>query len=220
MSWHYSQALVADYSQAICLDGELSVPSSSTSTDDRSSAPVRTIAHFRPSQFGMTLEPSTAQRGEDVLTWYLAGFPAKPIQPRLEAALRRTIYGRKCGASWQRQLPGTYLPRTLRPLRSSAQRRTSTSWVTKPKSFPLARKTWAVTICGKDIGFVHTPTTKANYLAPSMQKWPACQNFTVVFGYISPTIHEHLMGWPIGWSDLKPLATDRFQSWRQQHGAS
>ena len=29
---------------------------------------------------------------------------------------------------------------------------------------------------------------------------------------------EWLMGWPIGWTDLKPLATDRFRQWLGQFG--
>ena len=29
---------------------------------------------------------------------------------------------------------------------------------------------------------------------------------------------EWLMGWPIGWSDSRPLATDRFPQWLQSHG--
>jgi hypothetical protein len=29
---------------------------------------------------------------------------------------------------------------------------------------------------------------------------------------------EVLMGWPIGWTDLQPLGTDKFRSWLQQHG--
>ena len=36
-------------------------------------------------------------------------------------------------------------------------------------------------------------------------------------GTLNPTWVEWLMGWPIGWTDLKPLETARFQSWRQQH---
>jgi hypothetical protein len=30
---------------------------------------------------------------------------------------------------------------------------------------------------------------------------------------------EVLMGWPVGWTDLQPLETDRFRRWWQQHGA-
>ena len=33
-----------------------------------------------------------------------------------------------------------------------------------------------------------------------------------------PEFIEEVMGWPIGWSELKPLATDKFHQWRRQHG--
>ena len=29
---------------------------------------------------------------------------------------------------------------------------------------------------------------------------------------------EHLMGWPIGWTDLEPLETGKFQQWSRSHG--
>lgn len=29
---------------------------------------------------------------------------------------------------------------------------------------------------------------------------------------------EWIMGWPIGWTDLKPLAMDKFQEWSDLHG--
>jgi hypothetical protein len=37
-------------------------------------------------------------------------------------------------------------------------------------------------------------------------------------GQLNPDWVEWLMGWPIGWTELKPLAMDRFQEWQQQHG--
>jgi hypothetical protein len=37
-------------------------------------------------------------------------------------------------------------------------------------------------------------------------------------GRLNPTWVEWLMGWPLGWTDLKPLETDKFQQWQQQHG--
>lgn len=36
-------------------------------------------------------------------------------------------------------------------------------------------------------------------------------------GHLNPTWVEWLMGWPIGWTDLKPLAMDKFLEWQQQH---
>lgn len=35
---------------------------------------------------------------------------------------------------------------------------------------------------------------------------------------LNPAWVEWLMGWPIGHTELKPLETDRFQEWQQQHG--
>jgi hypothetical protein len=36
-------------------------------------------------------------------------------------------------------------------------------------------------------------------------------------GQLNPTWVEWLMGWPLGWTDLKPSETDKFQQWQQQH---
>jgi hypothetical protein len=33
-----------------------------------------------------------------------------------------------------------------------------------------------------------------------------------------PSFSEWMMGWPIGWTDLKPLEMDKFQKWLEQHG--
>jgi hypothetical protein len=38
-----------------------------------------------------------------------------------------------------------------------------------------------------------------------------------VDGWINPELSEWLMGWPIGWTDLKPLEMDKFQEWLQHH---
>lgn len=37
-------------------------------------------------------------------------------------------------------------------------------------------------------------------------------------GQLNPDWVEWLMGWPIGWTDSKPLEMDKFQAWQQQHG--
>lgn len=37
-------------------------------------------------------------------------------------------------------------------------------------------------------------------------------------GNLNPTWVEWLMGWPIGWTDLQPLAMDKFQQWSDSHG--
>ncbi len=37
-------------------------------------------------------------------------------------------------------------------------------------------------------------------------------------GQLNPMWVEWLMGWPLGWTDLKPLETDKFRSWLRLHG--
>jgi hypothetical protein len=37
-------------------------------------------------------------------------------------------------------------------------------------------------------------------------------------GQLNPTWVEWLMGWPLGWTDLKPLAMDKYHLWLLKHG--
>lgn len=37
-------------------------------------------------------------------------------------------------------------------------------------------------------------------------------------GQLNPTWVEWLMGWPLEWTDLRPLGTDKFRRWRRSHG--
>jgi hypothetical protein len=39
-------------------------------------------------------------------------------------------------------------------------------------------------------------------------------------GSLNPPCVEWLMGWPIGWTELRALAMDRFQQWLSSHGKS
>jgi|SRR5579862_19714 len=218
MSWHFSRALAEAYSQATCSDGEQSAPSNSPNIVVACSGKGSVTGQFLTSQFGTILEPSTVCLGEAALTWFREAFPARRIPRRLEVATSRMISGRKCSESWQRQLPGTYLPRILHGRQSKRPRKISVTWVTKSGALPYPRQTWVAITYGNDIGYVHTPTKKINYHARSMQKWPACRAFVQAFGEPTPVIHEWLMAWPIGWSALKPLETDKFQSWLRRHG--
>jgi len=42
----------------------------------------------------------------------------------------------------------------------------------------------------------------------------------MIGGPLNPVFVEWLMGWPIGWTDLKPLEMDKFQRWLDLHGMS
>lgn len=75
------------------------------------------------------------------------------------------------------------------------------------------RKTWITKTFGEDIGLVHTPTTMANYSAPSMMKHQGCRNFKKVFNKPAPKNAEYLMGFPLGASSPDPQKKENFEKW-------
>lgn len=77
-------------------------------------------------------------------------------------------------------------------------------------------QTWIQRTFGDDFGFVHTPTTMANYAAPSMMKHKGCQNFKMVFEKPTPMNAEYLMGFPLGASTLLPQKIDNLELWLNQ----
>ena len=65
-----------------------------------------------------------------------------------------------------------------------------------------------------------TPTVCGNYNRKGSSATSGDGLATAVGGTLNPTWVEWLMGWPLGWTALKPLATDKFQSWQQQHSGT
>lgn len=76
MSWHYSQALVEDFSAATCSDGERFAPLKSMTTHAAYCWRDRTMESLDLFQYGMTFDPLTADLGGELLTWCLAVFRA------------------------------------------------------------------------------------------------------------------------------------------------
>jgi hypothetical protein len=80
------------------------------------------------------------------------------------------------------------------------------------------RKTWATPrtsdykSCGPVGSKSHHHMTEKQYLCAQVKKEDQPT------GHLNPTWVEWLMGWPIGWTDSKPLETDRFQQWWNSHG--
>ena len=231
MSWHFSRALVAAYSADTCSDGELSAPSSATPTPQAYCSPDRMTAVSRLSRFGMTFAPLTADRGEELLTWYLAGFPARtsalPERARASMALDRA-----CGLKWHESL-ARFDPDACewRTVQHSLFADLGESLVIWPRSGMtvgggcwarpmLARHTSAnasgllPTLTARDFKSDScTPEFRAKRDAMTMGKtlpW-------VLGGLLNPTWCEWFMGFPLGWTEFAPLEMPRFQEWRQQH---
>lgn len=72
---------------------------------------------------------------------------------------------------------------------------------------------WIQNEYGIDFGWVHTPTTMANYTCPSMMKHAGCRNYKVVFGKPEPQDAEYLMGFPIGASIPCSLDIENYKKW-------
>jgi hypothetical protein len=56
--------------------------------------------------------------------------------------------------------------------------------------------------------------------APSQAQRHSPNLNSVIGGQLNPEWVEWLMGWPIGWTELMPLATDKLQQWQRSHGVS
>lgn len=76
------------------------------------------------------------------------------------------------------------------------------------------KRSWIKSIFGLKFGLVHTPTTMANYSAPSMQHHKGCKNFVKVFQKPTPDNAEYLMGFPIGASSLYQVNKKNLDEWR------
>ena len=79
MSWLFSAALVEEFSEATSSDGAPSAPSNGNPIPQAYCAPDKMTAFSRLSRFGMTYAPLTENRGEELLTLYLAVFRAKTL---------------------------------------------------------------------------------------------------------------------------------------------
>lgn len=226
MSWLYSQVLVEEYLVENCSDGEQSALLNGKPIQQAYCAPDKMKGFSRLSRFGMTFKPLTDDLGEELLTSYLAGFHAKTlVQQEEEQELMERDH--ECGNTWQESLEKcNQLSLSLKTPLCSALEDSVLSSKTLPKwgmmlngecyqqkvSEPITKET--------EFGLLPTPTChnakEGAYPAEYKRKTPTLA--THAGGKLNPMWVEWLMGWPLGWTDLKPLGTGKFLWWLQQHG--
>lgn len=103
MSWLFSRALGEEFLEENCSDGEPSVQLNGNHTPQAYLSSDKMTGFSRLSRFGMTFKPLTESRGEELLTLYLAGFPAKTSAlPEKEQEL--TENDLECGHTWRGSL--------------------------------------------------------------------------------------------------------------------
>ena len=234
MSWLYSQALVAEYLEENCLDGEPSVQLNGNPIQQAYCAPDKMTGFSRLSRFGMTYKPLTESRGEELLTWYLAGFHAKTLAQQ-ERAQELMVSDQECGEKWRASFTKfnpdslswkTHQCSLLGDLEPFLE--TWPQWGLMRDGECWEQRTLEQTIRGTESGLspktelLPTPTChnskKGAYPAEFTRRTPTLA--THAGGKLNPTWVEWLMGWPLGWTDLKPLETDKSHCVQQQPGES
>ena len=172
----------------------------------------------------MTYRHLTASRGEELLTLYLAGFPAKTLaQPEKEKA--SVGVEAQCGNTWQESLEKsnqlTFLPKT--PLCSALEdsvlsSKTLPKWGMMLNGECFQQPMLAQTTRERESGFWATPTrcdykgtTGAANFQSRKKQFQDLTDGEMVIGtiYPNPITYEAMMGWPLEWTDLKPSATDK-----------
>ena len=289
MSFIYSQALVAASLPASCWATDASAPLSGSPTPKPCLWHDKTMAPSRLSRFGMTCKLLTESLGEELLTLYLAAFPAK-TSAQLEKEQALTESAAECGEKWRGSFtkydPDTSLWRThqcsllgdLEPFSETWPKwglmRNGECWEQQTLAHPTKETVFGFyvptptssdgtsgAVIGKNDQFYPTrdgkprkinqkgndgaiglgrlvlmwPTpVKSDYAARRPSKgWQGNSDLPSVVwtetggrenpqmspAQLNATWVEWLMGWPLGWTDLKPLAMDRSHSVLQQHGS-
>lgn len=235
MSWHYSQALVAAYSEACCSDGKpyaqwRSIP---IALDDSCSAKMKDIFHRSP--YGMMFVLSTDVTGKELLTWFLEVSHVKTLV-RLEKEQGLTEREVDCGMNLRESSEKSSRRTCLLKTRNicgltdlSEFSKTLPAWGMMQGGVCSELTTYERHTSAKGCGFLPTPTTIGNELAPSMKKHRYHRNLLDFLGKnrILPTkgnggqliaLREWMLGWPIGWTGSEPLGTDKFLHWFRWFG--
>jgi hypothetical protein len=228
MSWLFSRALVAEYLGESCLDGEPSAQSSGSPTQQAYLPPDKMTAFSRLSRFGMTYKPLTEDRGEALLTSYLAAFHVK-TSPLPEKAQELTESAAECGDTWRASFvkydPDLSLWKThqcslLGDLEEFLE--TWPKWGSMRTGECWEQQMLEQNTNETEFGLWPTPTTPSGggNCGGSGAYKNAIKNGTHIPHSINPNLYEWLMGWPQGWTDLKPLETDKSHCVLQPHGES
>ena len=236
MSWHYLQGQEEVSSEGISWDGDAFAPSKSKTTLGEYSLPDNETECCPSSPSGTTCAPSTVNPGEGESMSSAADFPARTsAQPAREQASQARDLG--YGTRW-RELSVKFDRAT------SSWRTHLCLWVEDLPWSSVTLPRWGMMlggVCweqetpahltgGIESGFsLPTPcknegrgSSSKRYIgsrhyrgAKTSEALRTCESDPQ---YLHPRFAEWLMGWPLGWTDLKPLETDKFHNAPPWHG--
>ena len=239
MSWHYLREPGAESLVECCTGGEPLPPLKSRTIHAEFYCNGKLTESYLDSLSGTMCEPSMESRGVERSTSSAADFPVK-TSAQLEKAQESKASAAGFGKKW-RELSVKYDRHTCswKTHRCLFQEVLPWSSVTLPKwgmmrnGVLYRHRTLERPISGTESGLLPTPSAsdykgtfrlkRCNERAcesPRGVRLPEelARRHQVDLGtHLNPDFVEWLMGWPIGWTDLKPLATDKFLRWRQAH---
>lgn len=180
---------------------------------------------------GTTCVLSTGHRGADSSMSSAADSPARTSAPP-EMAQALTASAADSGARWRASFAKYDLDsRSWRTAQCSlaggftefsetwprwGSMRNGECWVQTPWDYPTADYA---------SGYWPTPSGTSNHgknnVWGRLDEWGGSSNpwrQTPVGRICSPNFEEQVMGWPIGWTELTPYETVRFQQWLLSHG--
>lgn len=226
--------LVEEFLEAKSLDGEPCAQLNVMPTPAKFLYKDKTMEASSFSRFGLTCELLTEIRGEELLTWFRAGFHAK-TSAKLEEAQESPANAQDSGQKWQESFakydPATSLWKTsqlslIEDLESCLE--TFPKWGSMRSGELYQRPEWVPPFPERECGLLRAPIS-SDGAAWKRNKPGDCQTsiaktlnrggrFRVIYGFIyagyspiqSADLCETMMGWPQGWTDLRPLETVKF----------
>jgi hypothetical protein len=229
----YSQGLEVESLEESYSDGEQSVPSNGNPTPLAYCAPDKMKDFSRLFRYGVTFKPLMEDLGEELLTLFRGAFLVRTFQQQGEAQ-GLTENDQECGKKWLASFVKfdldscswrTHQCSLLGDLELFSE--TWPQWGLMRDGECWEQRTLEQTIRGTESGLSENkwPTpgasdairgTSPNWkpIRPSGQpaQYPlnqALRDSTGLTGRPNPMWVEWLMGWPIQWTDLKPLEMDK-----------
>lgn len=238
MTWHTikpqpsicSQGLAGVFSLTCYLTTIRSERARSKTTQDESYSSGSETGSYQSSRYGTTCEPSTANNGEGRLTSYVEDSPARTlVQPeqtmmQMESSEDSMERSRAYGQRWLESLQRCDLDVSLSKTHLTSEQRDSPEYSATLMQWGimLGGVSWGVKMRAqitteRECGYLPTPTChnakEGAYPAEYTRRTPTLA--AQIGGKVNPLWNEWRMGWPIGWTDLKPLETGKIQLWLQ-----
>ena len=237
MSWHYLRELEGESLEDICSGGELLQPLKSKITHAEFYCNGKLMDSYLDSLSGTTFVHSMANLGQEKS---MSSQEVSHVKTCLQQEKAQDLMesdqdsGEKWQGSFAKYNPDTHSLRTPQCLLFEDS-----------TEFCAILPKWGLMLDGElweqqtlvqstreiESGLSPTPPPPDNWPTPTTPSGGgncggsgayknAIKNGTHIPHSINPNLYEWLMGWPIGWTDLKPLAMGKWPFVPQQHGES